>query len=77
MRKETAVDFLGKIIPEILGDLCNQMTEAQTLKMHYAFKEAKNNHKKQIINAWLDGGATLGAKNAEQYYQQNYEEEIT
>jgi hypothetical protein len=28
--------------------------------------------KKQIIDAWLDGGSTLSAKNATQYYNQRY-----
>lgn len=36
------------------------------------FEQAKAMEKGQIKNAWLNGGSTLSAKNAEQYYNETY-----
>jgi len=30
--------------------------------------------KQQIVDAWVNGGATLGAKNAEQYIKEQFEQ---
>ena len=40
-KKQTAVEYYSEKIAEILGELCNQLTEEQTLKSHYLLKQAK------------------------------------
>ena len=42
---------------------------------YMVYAEAKEMEKEQIIDAWLDGGATLSAKNAEQYYNETFKSE--
>lgn len=37
-----------------------------------AFEQAKAMHKEEIIKAWANGGSTLSAKNAEQYYNETF-----
>ena len=36
------------------------------------FKQAKEMEKQQIMDAWVNGGSTLSAKNAEQYYNEKF-----
>ena len=36
------------------------------------FDNAKELEKQQIIKAWANGGSTLSAKNAEQYYNETF-----
>jgi len=42
MKQKTAIEFLSEKILEVIGDSGNSFTITQTLKMHYAFKEAKD-----------------------------------
>ena len=35
-------------------------------------EEAMEMEKQQIIDAWVNGGSTLSAKNAEQYYNETF-----
>ena len=55
MEKQTAVDFIVDKLSEILGDICNDLSVKQTLRNHYAIKEAKAIEKQQIIDADLAG----------------------
>ena len=39
------------------------------------FEQAKEMEKQQIMDAWVNGGSTLSAKNAEQYYNETFKAE--
>lgn len=39
------------------------------------YEQAKEMEKQQIIDAWVNGGSTLSAKNAEQYYNETFKAE--
>ena len=36
------------------------------------FEQAKEMEKQQIMDAWVNGGSNLSAKNAEQYYNETF-----
>ena len=36
------------------------------------FEQAKEMDKQKIMDAWVNGGSTLSAKNAEQYYNETF-----
>ena len=38
-------------------------------------EQAKEMEKQQIMDAWVNGGSTLSAKNAEQYYNETFKAE--
>ncbi len=44
----TAVEWYSNKLVEILGDMCNEFTQEQTLANHYALKQAKEMEKQQI-----------------------------
>jgi hypothetical protein len=46
--KQTAVEWYSNKLVEILGDMCNEFTQEQTLANHYALKQAKEMEKQQI-----------------------------
>ena len=39
------------------------------------YEQAKEMEKQQIMDAWVNGGSTLSAKNAEQYYNETFKAE--
>ena len=41
-------------------------------KFKELLEQAKEMEKKQISDAWVNGGSTLSAKNAEQYYNETF-----
>ena len=41
-------------------------------KFKELLEQAKEMEKQQIIDAWVNGGSTLSAKNAEQYYNETF-----
>ena len=54
-KKQTAIEWLSDKIIEILGEKCNELTIEQTLKNQYAFKQALEMEKQQIIDAFVEG----------------------
>ncbi len=52
-KKQTAVEWYSNKLFEILGDMCNEFTQEQTLANHYALKQAKEMEKKRIENTWI------------------------
>jgi hypothetical protein len=54
--------------------LFQQLWEKPKDKMEWyaLFKEAKEMHKQEIINAWDDGIDSFSTRNAEQYYIEKY-----
>jgi hypothetical protein len=71
--KQTSIDWYSDKLLEILGELVNNFTTEQTMANHYALKQAKEMHKKEIIDTWFDGISNWdNEKEAEQYYEQTY-----
>lgn len=62
-KKQTAVEWLAGQLP---FGIKNHLLESGKLE------QAKAMEKQQIINAWSNGGSTLSAKSAEQYYNETY-----
>ena len=52
--------------------LVNELKDSIGLKDLYTIEQAKQMEKQQIIDAWVNGGSTLSAKNAEQYYNETF-----
>jgi len=81
MKQKTAIEFLSEKILEVIGDSGNSFTITQTLKMHYAFKEAKDKFREQIEEAnnsgWQDGFKRKMVTSGKVYYQQKYGDEPT
>lgn len=87
MKQKTAIELLSSEILEVLGDSVNSFTDAQTLKMHYAFNQANDKFREQIeeafnlaqilIDVYLDGNLEFMIKSASDYYQQKYGDEKT
>jgi hypothetical protein len=74
-KKQTAVQWLSERLIDILGDKCNNLTQEQTLANHYAFKQALQMEREQIINSYISGDSMEGRANlidAEQYYTQTF-----
>jgi hypothetical protein len=68
--KQTAVEWYSNKLVEILGDMCNEFTQEQTLANHYALKQAKELEKQQIVDAkdcWFED-----ERDGEQYYNETY-----
>ena len=68
--EKTAVDWLCRQIYTIQVEL-----EAGNNHLKMKIKQAKEMEKQQIIDAWVNGGSTLSAKNAEQYYNETFKAE--
>ena len=66
-KEKTAVDLLYDSIKDKL-----QGDDFESLVFSYSI--AKQKFEQQIVDAWVNGGATLGAKNAEKYYQNKFEQ---
>ena len=45
--KQTSVEWYSNKLVEILGDMCNEFTQEQTLANHYALKQAKEMEEEQ------------------------------
>lgn len=70
--KQTAVDYLVKELSEILGAIKTE--PMQDLLLVDAIKKAKEMHKEQILEAYLNGapiGSETGAR-SEIYYNMKY-----
>ena len=52
--------------------LVNELKDSIGLKDLYAIEKAHQMEKKQIMDAWVNGGSTLSAKNAKQYYNETF-----
>jgi len=52
---KTAMQEYSDKLMCILGDMCNNFTQEQTLANHYALKEALEKEKEQIIEAYHIG----------------------
>jgi cell division protein FtsB len=48
----TAVEWYSNKLVEILGDMCNEFTQEQTLANHYALKQAKEMEKLQAERSY-------------------------
>ena len=73
--KQTAVEWYSNKLVEILGDMCNEFTQEQTLANHYALKQANKLFEQQIKDAWKSGDTNgrIGIlKTKEQYYDETY-----
>ena len=72
--KQTAVEWYSNKLVEILGDMCNEFTQEQTLANHYALKQAKAMEKEQIKNDYFYGSQDAGLikRSPEQYYNETY-----
>jgi len=75
----TAVEWYSNKLVEILGDMCNEFTQEQTLANHYALKQANELFQQQIIEAYdkgyIDGDTLLGYEyfdDSESYYKKTY-----
>ena len=75
----TAVEWHSNKLVEILGDMCNEFTQEQTLANHYALKQAKEMEKQQIIDAFNAGVNSedffcppFEISESEQYYNETY-----
>jgi len=70
----TAVEWYSNKLVEILGDMCNEFTQEQTLANHYALKQAKELFEQQIIEAHKDGAMFEmdSDRYAEKYYDRTY-----
>jgi hypothetical protein len=55
----TAVEWYSNKLVEILGDMCNEFTQEQTLANHYALKQAKEMEKEQMIEFAKKWGLTI------------------
>jgi prolyl oligopeptidase PreP (S9A serine peptidase family) len=51
----TAVEWYSNKLIEILGDMCNEFTQEQTLANHYALKQANELFEQQIKDAYVYG----------------------
>jgi hypothetical protein len=49
----TAVEWYSNKLIEILGDMCNEFTQEQTLANHYALKQANELFEQQIKDAYV------------------------
>lgn len=76
--KMTAVEWYSNKLVEILGDMCNEFTQEQTLANHYALKQAKEMEKQQIMDAhgddrsYLQDDGSHKTIDGEQYYNETY-----
>jgi hypothetical protein len=69
----TAVEWYSNKLIEILGDMCNEFTQEQTLANHYALKQANELFEQQIIDAYIEGySSNLNAGNSKKYYNETY-----
>ena len=71
----TAVEWYSNKLVEILGDMCNEFTQEQTLANHYALKQANELFEQQIKDAWKSGDTNgrIGIlKTKEQYYNETF-----
>ena len=72
----TAVEWYSNKLIEILGDMCNEFTQEQTLANHYALKQANELFEQQINDAHVHGhnapSSTLKNFDAEQYYNETF-----
>jgi hypothetical protein len=76
--KQTAVEWYSNKLVEILGDMCNEFTQEQTLANHYALKQAKEMEKEQISKAYIEASPRLEditKESAEQYYNETFKSE--
>jgi hypothetical protein len=71
----TAVEWYSNKLIEILGDMCNEFTQEQTLANHYALKQALEMEKQQIVDAYKKNPQGYNYT-AEQYYNETYKKEI-
>lgn len=69
MLEETTIQKLINYAIEKYGSSSNIANDIICKAM-----ELKKDEKQQIIKAWLEGGAMLGAKNAQEYYNNNYKQ---
>ena len=73
----TAVEWYSNKLVEILGDMCNEFTQEQTLANHYALKQALEMEKQQIIDAYIEGySSNLNAADSEKYYNETYKKPL-
>ena len=71
----TAVEWYSNKLIEILGDMCNEFTQEQTLANHYALKQANELFEQQIIDAYEYSYGVASFKTgttSEQYYDETY-----
>ena len=61
----TAVEWYSNKLIEILGDMCNEFTQEQTLANHYALKQVNELFELQIKDAFNAG------VNSEDYFYPN------
>ena len=52
--------------------LVNELDLDMDLDSKWIIEQAKEIEKQQISDAWVNGGSTLSAKNAEQYYNETF-----
>ena len=71
-KKQTAVEWYSDKLGKILGDMCNEFTQEQTLANHYALRQAKQMEKEQHENTWYAGDEDGAIHEFEYYWEETY-----
>ena len=73
-KQQTAVEWLADKLIDTLGDKCNELSVNQTLKNHYAIKQALQMEREQIEQAYWDGGqdVPLNSDRCVEYYNETF-----
>jgi hypothetical protein len=82
-KQTTAVEWLADKMVEILGNKCNELSVDQTLRNHYAFKQALEMEQTQTVKAYEAGQEdeyqyhvnAVPRTDSEQYYTDTYGKE--
>jgi hypothetical protein len=73
--KQTAVEWYSNKLVEILGDMCNEFTQEQTLANHYALKQANELFEQQIRDAYVYGFKECEKIHEETFFIQDLSEQ--